>query len=455
MNGDATAGAYHDAVRRLQSRGRFGVRLGLGRTRALLYALGDPHHGLRGALIAGTNGKGSVQTLVSAALRSAGYRVGQTPKPHLQTYRERIVVDGRPVDPGDFAALVGEILGVADGIPRRLGPATEFELVTAAAFEWFRRSGVDIAVVEVGLGGRLDATNVWDGGVAAITTVGLDHMEYLGPTVRDIAREKAAIIKAGDVAVSGARGDAVPVIRRRARRVGARLEEVEPLDVVGMDRTGLVVDAPGIGSLRVGLLGRHQAGNAGVALGVLRALDDAGIAKVGEAAIRAGFAEAHWPGRLELLTTHGTGGCDVLLDGAHNPEGAAALAAALDDLRPHLAGGRLTLLMAVMADKDVTGMIEALGRSELVRAARIIATTVPHSVRALPADELAAAWRRAGVRSVVAVPHANDALAAGLEAARAEGGPLVVGGSLYLVGWTRSRLVDDPLLIDPPDPMGR
>ena len=196
-----------EAVAALQARGRFGVRLGLGRTRALLAELGDPHLGMRGALIAGTNGKGSVQALVSAALLEAGLRVGQTPKPHLVSYRERIVVGGLPISAEDFGPLIQKVLAAADSLPGQLGPPTEFEVVTAAAFTWFARAGVDVAVVEVGLGGRLDATNAWDGGVAAITNVDLDHMEWLGPTVPSIAREKAAIIKRGDLAVTGADGD--------------------------------------------------------------------------------------------------------------------------------------------------------------------------------------------------------------------------------------------------------
>ena len=215
-----------------------------------------------------------------------------------------------------------------------------------------------------------------------------------------------------------------------------------------MDRDGLIVDAPGLPGLRVGLLGRHQAANASVALGIVRALGEAGIASVDDEDVRSGFARARWPGRLELL---GADGSDVLLDGAHNADGAAALAVALDDLRPHLAGGRPTLLMAVMADKDVAGMIEALAASKVVQRARIIATTVPHSERSLSADALAAAWHRAGVASAVAVPESSEALDEGLDTARAEHGPLVIAGSLYLVGWARARLVDDPLLVDPPD----
>src|SRR5687768_14354532 len=151
---------YRATLDALRGRGRFGIRLGLGRTRALLRRLGDPQLDLPGVLIGGTNGKGSVQALVAAALRESGLRVGQTPKPHLVSYRERMVVDGRLVPVADFTALVEEVLAVADAVAPRYGQPTEFEVLTAAAFCWFRRAGVDVAVVEVGLGGRLDATNV-------------------------------------------------------------------------------------------------------------------------------------------------------------------------------------------------------------------------------------------------------------------------------------------------------
>src|SRR6185369_6043373 len=256
---------------------------------------------LRGALVGGTNGKGSVLALAGAALREAGVRVGTTPKPHLVSYRERLEIDGAPIDPVTFTRLVREVLAAADGVDRRHGPPTEFELLTAALFRWFAEEGVEVALVEVGLGGRLDATHAWDGGVAAITNVALDHMAWLGDTIPEIAREKAAIIMRGDQAVTGARGAALPVIRRRARRVGALLVEVAAPALLGWDRDGIEVDLPRLGPTRIALRGRHQAENAAVADAVLDALAAAGIARVPDEARRSGYATAEWPGRLELL----------------------------------------------------------------------------------------------------------------------------------------------------------
>ena len=172
---------------------------------------------------------------------------------------------------------------------------------------------VDLAVVEVGLGGRLDATHVWDGGVAAITNVDLDHTDRLGATVSAIAREKAAIVKRGDIALTGASGDALAIVRRRARRLGVPLTEVAPAPLIGWDRDGIVVTLPGLGETRIGLRGRHQAANAAVADALLDALTAAGIASVGPEARRQGYRDARWPGRLELIeTSTGTA------DGSHS-----------------------------------------------------------------------------------------------------------------------------------------
>jgi dihydrofolate synthase / folylpolyglutamate synthase len=455
--------SYADALAALQARGRFGIRLGLGRTRALLRALGHPEREVRGVLIAGTNGKGSVQALVAEALRRAGSSVGQTPKPHLVSYRERIVVDGEPIAADELAGLLAEVMRHADRRAPSLGAATEFELVTAAAFAWFARRRVEVAVVEVGLGGRLDATNAWDGGVAAVTNVGRDHMEQLGDTIAAIAREKAAVIKRGDRAVTGAEGEALGIIRRRARRMDVGLEVALPLDVRAMDRSGLLVEHPRLGTLRVGLLGRHQAANAAVAVAVLDALAAAGIATVSDDAIRDAFRDVRWPGRVELLTgtdlgAYGradpvasvAGAPDVLLDGAHNEPGAAALATTLDELAASLSPGRATLLTGIVADKEVERVVAALARAAPIRGGRVIVTSVPGTPRSLEPALHAAAWRRAVPPAEVIVEGDVDAaLEMAIEHGRRDNGPVIVAGSLYLVGHVRGRLVDDPSLRDP------
>jgi dihydrofolate synthase/folylpolyglutamate synthase len=446
------------AIAALQARGRFGIRLGLGRTRALLRELGSPEQALRGVLIGGTNGKGSTQAMVAAMLRAGGLRVGQTPKPHLVHYRERIVVDDRAIEAAPFAALLGEVLEAADRVERRHGAPTEFETLTAAAFLWFARSDVDVAVIEVGLGGRLDATNAWDGGVAAIVNVQRDHMEHLGDTIPAIAREKAAILKRGDRAVTGAEGEALTVIRRRAARMGVPLAVTLPLAVLAMDRRGISLADPVRGPLRLGLLGAHQAANAAVALGIIEALRDAGIARIDDQAVRAGLAGARWPGRLELRTLDAGGRArepgpaphpghpDLLLDGAHNEAGAVALAAAVEALRPSLSPGRVTLLLGMMADKEVDAMLDALRRSCALRDARLVAVTVPEAPRSMEGAELAARWRATGGDAEAAVDLA-DAWARAIVSARTDDGPLIVAGSLYLVGAVRALAIPGEVVV--------
>ena len=438
---------YTQALAELESRGRFGIRLGLGRTRALLDLLGHPERSFRGALIAGTNGKGSVLALMGSALTVAGYKVGQTPKPHLVTYRERLQIGGHPVDEATFARLAGEVLAAAGRVSRRHGDPTEFELLTAITFLWFAEERPDLAVVEVGLGGRLDATHAWDGGVAVVTNVSLDHMDRLGSTVEAIAREKAAIIMPGDLAVTGAWGSALDVIERRSRRVAAPLTVTPPAQLSAVDRDGIEVELGRLGRVRVGLRGRHQAANVAVADAALDALEAAGIARVPGERRRTGYAAVRWPGRLELVLAAGR---EILLDGAHNPAGAATLARALDDLAPLLHSGRATLVLAIMADKDVDGVIRALAAASFLRDARVICTA-PAGGRALPADKLAARWGALTGSAAEAIGEP----AAALEAAVAPSGaaPVVVAGSLYLVGAARAILVADPELVpDPPLP---
>ncbi|MGO9205557.1 MAG: bifunctional folylpolyglutamate synthase/dihydrofolate synthase [Candidatus Limnocylindrales bacterium] len=433
---------YEEALRAISAPGRFAIKPGLERTRGLLAGLDHPERVVRGVLIGGTNGKGSVLALAASALRAAGYRVGEAAKPHLVDYRERLVSDGHMVDEGAFAGLIAEVLAIGERVALGTGAPTEFELLTAAVLAHFAREAVDVALIEVGLGGRLDATNVWNGGAAAITNVTLDHTDRLGTTVRAIAVEKAAIIKRGNHAVTGATGDALPAIRRRAARMGATLVETAPARLLGIDRDGIDVDLPPLGRTRVGLRGRHQAANVAVADALLDALCHAGIARVPADARRTGYATAAWPGRLELFEVdRAAGRRQVLLDGAHNPAGAAALAEALGDLGPHLEGDTAappSLLMAMMADKDVRATVQALEAWVDRTGARVICTEVDLA-RAASADMLGSRWTAANDsrRQILVEPDLRRAL----DRALRESGLVVVAGSLYLVGDVRRCLL--------------
>ena len=435
---------YPAAVDALRARGRFGISMGLERVDAILDRLDRPERRLRGALIGGTNGKGSVVALALAALREAGLRVGTMPKPHLVTYRERIAINGEPLSEQAFAAALERGLPAADAVAARLGPPTEFEVLTAAAFAELDRAGVDLALVEVGMGGRLDATNVLDPGVAAITNVAMDHEKHLGGTLAAIGAEKAAIVKPGSLAVTGASGRGLrPILDRCAalavplRRAGGRQPYRAGLLNAGWD--GLVIDVRAGGrrlpELRVGLLGGHQAANAAVAVALLDALRQDGerrgapLAGLDDEAIRRGFAAATWPGRLELLRDTPAG--PVLLDGAHNPAGARALAAALEDLGMR----RFPLVFGAIRGKRVGPVLRALAPL----GARPVFTSV-EDPQALSPEDLLRAWRRhaAGGRAA-GTPREALAIAAELRAGADQ--PIVVAGSLYLVGAVRGMLL--------------
>ncbi len=425
---------YRQAVDALTDRGRFGISLGLERIERLMVEVGHPERGLRGALVGGTNGKGSVVAMTQSVLTAAGLRAGSMPKPHLVSYRERIAVDGRPLDGAAFAAAVERVLPAIDRVAGDVGAPTEFEALTAAAIVELARLKVDLAIVEVGLGGRLDATNVLDLGVAAITNVQLDHEAILGPTLTAIGGEKAPIIKAGNVAVTGAAGRGLRPILDRSAALGVPLLRAGPrqpyradLRETGWD--GIVVDArtPSrrLDSLRVGLLGRHQAQNAAVALGVIDALAERWGIAVDEGGVRRGMADARWPGRLEVLDGSSLGLKRVLLDGAHNPSGAAALAQALDDLGVR----RPTIVFGAMRTKRVSGVLRALMPLE----PRFVFTCVADPGAHRP-ESLERAWQRVSGERARTAPDPSAALAV------AEGDPVVVAGSLYLVGAIRGML---------------
>ena len=436
---------YDAAVAALRARGRFGISLGLDRIRALLEELGHPEASLRGALVGGTNGKGSVVALTAAVLREAGLRVGSMPKPHLVSYRERIALDQVPLSEDRFAAAIRAVLPAIDRVSARLGPPTEFEALTAAAFAELARSRVDLVVVEVGLGGRLDATNALDPGVAAITNVAHDHEKHLGRTLAAIGTEKAAIIKPGSLAVTGATGRGLRPIIERAAAVGAPLRRAgagQPYRAIvhHADWDGLLIDleAPGraVSSVAVGLLGSHQAANAAVALAVLDALaEDAGRRgtrlRITEAAVRSGFARARWPGRLELfsVTPHGR----VLLDGAHNPAGARALAGALTELGVH----DFPLVFGAMRGKRVSAVLRALAPLR----PRPVFTSASETGAENPIA-LRRRWLRLAPGGAAAErPERALELAAGLRSSPDQ--PIVVAGSLYLVGAVRGMLTGE------------
>jgi dihydrofolate synthase / folylpolyglutamate synthase len=399
-----------DALSYLYSLEQFGIKFGLDNIRALLARLGNPDRAFRSIHIAGTNGKGSVTAMVDEVLRRAGHKCARYTSPHLVHLSERFVVDGRPVDAASLRTAAENVQRVieaalADGtLPAQ---PTFFEATTAMAFEIFCRAGVEFAVIEVGLGGRLDSTNVIDPVVTAITSIDFDHQKYLGNTLEEIAGEKAGIIKRGvPVVVGDMAPEAFAVISRIAGARGAGL---------------IRADAPGpdYGPIRLGLRGDHQRANARVAMRVLETLERLGVA-IGRRAIVDGLTNVTWPGRLEHRTL--AGGHEIIMDAAHNPAGAAALASYLRGL----GGARPTLVFGAMRDKDVDGMLAVL----LPAIGRVIVTR-PSNPRAADPEELAARIRvidRTLPVDVVASPLA--AVTAAAEASKF----VVVAGSIFLLG---------------------
>ncbi|MCS7051346.1 MAG: bifunctional folylpolyglutamate synthase/dihydrofolate synthase [Thermomicrobium sp.] len=407
--------------------------IGLQRTAWLCAALDHPERRSRSVHIAGTKGKGSTAALLAAMLRAAGWRVGLYTSPHLHTLRERVQIDGEPIAPETFGALMAE-LAAADEALRAArpgwGPATAFELVTVLAFLAFARAPVDIAVVEVGLGGRLDATNVIVPDVAAITRIGYDHMAILGSTLAAIAREKAGIIKPGRPVVSAPQEEeAASVIQDVARErqaplwLGGRDWEVEG------DWQDFRFRAPGLAlaGLRLALRGTHQVENAGVALATLPWLRPSGIT-VPEDAVRTGLETARWPGRLEVLRERPL----VVVDGAHNRESAQRLA---ESVRSVFRWDRLWLVLGILRDKEIDRIVGAL--APLADALFAVEGFAP---RAASAERLLTAWqgmvpgREARVFRSVAEA-LEDALA------RAGADDLVlVTGSLGMVAAAREAL---------------
>jgi dihydrofolate synthase/folylpolyglutamate synthase len=420
------------ALEQLHAREFFGIKLGLDNMRALVAPLGHPDRAYASLIIAGTNGKGSVTAMVDRALRAAGHRVGRYTSPHLVRLEERFAIDGEPIATEKLEAVTADVLAVdaaaqADG--RLAAPATFFELTTAIALELFRREGVSLAVLEVGLGGRFDATNIVTPIVAAITSIDLDHMKHLGDTIADIAFEKAGVIKPRTpVVVGDLQPEAEAVIQRVADAQNATLVHApEGVAVTGEIVRGaahVTIETPTrrYGPVTLALPGRHQIGNAVVAVRVLEELDTLGMHASADA-VATGLADVRWRGRLERVRV--TGGRELLLDAAHNPAGAAALASYLREVWP--AG--VPIVFGVMADKDMDRML-----AELAPAASELIATAVAMPRAASVDAIAAAASRYLPGRVRAIADPRAAVDAALAATSDARPAACIAGSIFLLG---------------------
>ena len=419
----------------------------LDRITDLLDLLGSPQRSYPSIHITGTNGKTTTARMIDALLREFGVRTGRYTSPHLESVTERIALDGHPLDAQRFAAAYDDVAPFVQIVDQRHSdPLTFFELLTAMAFAAFADAPVEVAVVEVGLGGRWDATNVVQAPVAVVTPIGLDHVGILGDTVEAIAGEKAGIIHPGAVVVEAPQPPgAAAVLAARAEEVGATIVRVGT-DFGVRSRTvavgGQLLELEGIGGtyeeLFLPLYGAHQAGNAACALAAVEAFFGAGErGRLDIDVVRSAFESVTSPGRLEVVRRSPT----LILDGAHNPAGAAALAVAVDEAFTFT---RLVAVVAVLDDKDAGGLLDAL--QPVVDSVVVTTNTSP---RALDVDELAAvAVEVFGDSRVEVVPRLDDAIEAAVTAAEEDGnvgGGVLVTGSIVTVGEARRLLAPGPV----------
>jgi dihydrofolate synthase / folylpolyglutamate synthase len=414
---------YSNALEYLYGLEKFGMVFGLENIEWILDRLGNPHHGLKIVHVGGTNGKGSVACMVSGILAAGGYSVGMYTSPHLVSFTERIVVNGVPVKEEEVAELTGFIRDRAERVdPDRF--FTFFDFTTALAFEYFRRKQVDIAVVEVGLGGRLDSTNVVQPLLSIITNVDLDHMDCLGDTIADIAREKAGIIKADVPIVTGADQTAKRVIEETARKQGSSIYclgrdfSYEKTAEQVMTFTG---PWGTMSEVHINLLGDHQLANGAIALCAAGCLSDGGF-PVTEESARKALSRVAWPGRLEIVRENPL----IVLDAAHNPQGVHALA---EYVATRCAGRRKILIFGVMKDKEYPKMIK-----ELVPLFDSVILTRPNVDRALSPDQL---------KRYVNNAHITQDVGAAVEKAKAvarDTDLILITGSFYTIGEAKTRI---------------
>ena len=434
--------SYHNELQKMFDLQKFGMKFGLDGIRSILSKLGNPHLGRNFIHLAGTNGKGSVGAMLHGMLKAAGYRVGLYTSPHLVTFRERIVIAGEKISEEDVLRFSARVWAATEAD----SPPTFFEFVTALAFLYFQEKNCDLAIIETGLGGRLDSTNVIENPlVTVITNISLEHTEHLGHTLAEIASEKTGIIKPGAPLVCGRLADeAREIIINRAAEKGSpvyllgRDFKARSLshDAVGRPEMDFYLGNDSLEHLQLNLAGPHQVDNAAVALAVLSLLKDF---PADESRLRQGLAEAVWPGRGEIRPAGSwppngpAAKAPLMLDGAHNPAGAKALAALLAGLDYR----RLHLLVGVMADKDISGVLGPIyGLADRIYLSR------PEYQRAASPELLLEKFREAFGQPTVPLtlyPHLPEALAAA--AAEAEAGDLVLlSGSLFTVGEGRAYL---------------
>ncbi|WIV11445.1 folylpolyglutamate synthase/dihydrofolate synthase family protein [Proteiniborus sp. MB09-C3] len=424
---------YREAIEYIHGTKKFGSKLGLDNIRELLGLLGNPHNDLKFIHVAGTNGKGSTSSFIANILVEGGYKVGLFTSPYLEVFNERMRINNQDIDDDSLAKITLKVKEKVDVmLAKGMTHPTEFEIVTAIAMQYYKEENVDFVVLEVGLGGRFDSTNVIESSLASvITTISMDHTDILGDTIGKIAYEKAGIIKDNGFIISYPQDkEAQEVIIKVAEEKNAKLAFVP---IVNLE----IIEATEFGSkfsfeyknikmpdLEIQLIGTHQLQNAATALTTILALREEGYMSITDEAIRKGLKGTKWSGRLEVLRRNPT----FLIDGAHNIQGIQALKKTLKDIFSY---DRLILGVAILADKDVDHMIE-----ELVPIADKVVVTEANIFRAMKADDLAAKIKKYN-GNIIIESNIEKAVQIAFEQAT-EKDLIVFSGSLYLIGDVRT-----------------
>lgn len=409
---------YDEALEYIHSTSNFFCKPGLERIRELCRGLGEPQKDLKFIHVGGTNGKGSFCAMTDSILRAAGYKVGLYTSPYVREFNERMKVDGRNISNDDLARLTERVKTVADKMTDR---PTEFELITAIAFEYFKEKGCHVVILEVGMGGRLDATNIIDSPLlSVITGIAIDHTAFLGDTIEEIAGEKAGIIKQNSVALYGGENAVADrVIREEAVKKQTLLckTDYSKLKIQKFDLNGTEFNYKARRGLRLSLLGEYQPRNACIVLDAIDNLSGIGL-KVSEEAVKRGLTEAKWPARFEIISEKPT----VIFDGAHNPQG---IRAAVNSIKSYFGKQKVVVMTGVLRDKDYLEVAKSI--AEVASSAF---TITPSNPRALSADEYAQVLKGEGVRAK-ACSSVSEALELGISAASSSDTALCCLGSLY------------------------
>jgi len=422
---------YLEALDYIYDLTKYGIKLGLKNINYLLYLLGEPHKRLKIIHIAGTNGKGSTCSIISSILQSEGYKVGLYTSPHLVNFTERFKINNKPINKEKVCALLEKIKPCVNKVKNTpsYGHPTFFEVITSMAFLYFFEEQVDFLVLETGLGGRLDATNVCEPLISVITHIDYDHMDKLGNSLKEIAREKGGIIKSGGIVISSEQyEEAYKEIKVIADEKNSLIYSVGKeiiFQIITSNLKGVTFDLKGIDheykKLHIPLLGRHQAENSAAAISAVEALKIRGIS-ISEKAIRTGLEKVKWTGRLEVIQNNPT----LVLDGAHNPNGIKIMRDAMKEIFFYQ---RLILLLAIFSDKDYKKMIEII-----VPEADMVIASQTNNPRATPAQLIAQeAAQYIEQYKIIVTENIPQAIICALENAQ-ENDLIWITGSLYTVG---------------------